>query len=92
LEAAIGIEPMNKADPVKEATTNAMYGNTALNIERWNGSAWVNIASASVTGNNKVWREFDVTSENLTGSKIAIDILGNQNNDFARLCELQVRG
>jgi hypothetical protein len=48
--------------------TGSIFLMTAWTVDYWNGSTWVNIPSCTVSGNNKVWRQF--TFSPVTGSKI----------------------
>lgn len=50
------------------ADTGSIFLMTAWTVDYWNGSSWVNIPACTVSGNNKVWRQF--TFSPVTGSKI----------------------
>jgi hypothetical protein len=52
------------------ADTFTSFGIIAFTVDYWNGAAWVNIAT--VTGNNKVWRQFLFSST--TTNKIRVQI------------------
>jgi hypothetical protein len=52
------------------AMTFSFWGITAFDVQYWNGSTWVTVPSGSVTGNNKVWRQF--TFPNITTNKIRV--------------------
>ncbi len=60
--------------------TFSSYGVTAFDVDYWNGSAWVNIAS--VTGNDKVWRQF--TFSPITTTKIRIVSKTYVDGQYAR--------
>ena len=64
----------NYASPSEPAAamTFTQYGLRDFVAQSWNGSAWQNIAGASITGNNLVWRQFTFTP--VTTSKIRIQI------------------
>lgn len=72
--------------PLTLTETFSAYGNTDFTVEYWNGSSWINIAT--VTGNNKVWRQF--TFAPLTTTKIRVRITGAVN--AARIAELEAWG
>jgi glucose/arabinose dehydrogenase len=38
--------------------TFTQWGVTAFQVQHWNGSAWIDVPGANVTGNNLVWRRF----------------------------------
>jgi YD repeat-containing protein len=52
-----------------ETQTFTLYGLLAFDVQYWNGSSWTTILGGSVTGNNKVWRQF--TFSPITTSRIA---------------------
>ncbi len=69
--------------------TFTLYGLIAFNVQYWNGSSWVTIPGGSVTGNNKVWRNFTFSA--ITTSKIRVFI--NQVPDaWSRVVEIQAFG
>ena len=67
------------------ATTFTQYGITAFDVQYWNGSAWVTLAS--VTGNNKVWRQFSFSP--VTTSKIRIVVNGGVDAGYSRIVEVE---
>jgi hypothetical protein len=58
-----------------------------FDVQYWNGSAWVNIAS--VTGNDKAWRQFTFTA--ITTTKIRV-VVNNARNNYSRLVEVEAVG
>ncbi|HKU73659.1 MAG TPA: RHS repeat-associated core domain-containing protein, partial [Pyrinomonadaceae bacterium] len=69
--------------------TFTLYGLLAFDVQYWNGSSWTTVPGGSVTGNNKVWRQF--TFSPITTSKIRVYI--NQVPDsWSRVVEIQAFG
>ena len=78
----------NYASPAEptETMTFSLYGLTGYDVQYWNGTTWVNVPGASVTGNNLVWRKFNFTP--LTTSKIRV--LTNASADgYSRIVEVE---
>jgi RHS repeat-associated protein len=72
-----------------EAMTFTQWGLTGYAVEYWNGSNWVPVPGASVTGNNKVWKKLAFSP--LTTSKIRV--VANASADgFSRLTEIEAYG
>lgn len=65
--------------------TFSSYGLQDFDVQYWNGSSWTTIQS--VTGNNKVWRQF--TFGAITTSKIRIYVNTGGPDGFSRLVELE---
>ena len=80
------------ANPIEptETTTFSAYGNTAFEVQYWNGSAWTDIPSGNVTGNNKVWRKFNFAA--VTTSKIKVLINDSADHICSRLTEVEAWG
>ncbi|HKZ78764.1 MAG TPA: LamG-like jellyroll fold domain-containing protein, partial [Pyrinomonadaceae bacterium] len=78
----------NYANPVEptEAMTFTTYGMTAFEAQYWNGSAWVTVPGGSVTGNNKVWRQFTFTP--VTTNKIRV-LVNNALAGYSRIVEVE---
>jgi hypothetical protein len=78
----------NYLSPVEptEAMTFTSYGNTAMYLESWNGSAWQPIPGATAVGNNQVWRKFAFAP--LTTSKIRVVVNGG-GMGFSRIVEVE---
>ena len=78
----------NYANPVEptEAMTFTTYGITAFEVQYWNGSAWVTVPGGSVTGNNKVWRQFNFAP--VTTSKIRV-LVNNALAGYSRIVEVE---
>jgi hypothetical protein len=66
--------------------TFTMFGLQAFEVQYWNGSSWAAVPGGSVSGNNKVWRQF--TFPALSTSKIRV--LTNASPDsYSRLTEVE---
>src|SRR6185369_1867418 len=55
-------------------------------VQYWNGSAWVTVPNGSVTGNNKVWRQFIFSP--IATSKVRV-LVNNALNTRSRIVELE---
>jgi len=64
-----------------------LYGITAFDVQYWDGGNWVNVQDGSVTGNNKVWRQF--TFPAITTSKIKVVVHGSADSAFSRIVEVE---
>jgi hypothetical protein len=82
-------DPNNLVEPTL-AQTFSLYGITAFDVQYWNGSAWTTVPSGSVTGNNKVWRQFTFTP--ITTTKIRVVVNGGADNTFSRVVEIEAWG
>jgi YD repeat-containing protein len=82
----------NYANPIEptETMTFSSYGNTAFEVQYWNGSTWTDVPSGNVTGNNKVWRKFNFTA--ITTSKIRVLINDSADHIYSRLTEVEAWG
>jgi RHS repeat-associated protein len=69
--------------------TFSLYGLIAFDVQYWNGSAWVTIPNGTVTGNNKVWRNF--TFSPITTSKIRV-FINTVPDAWSRVVEIQAFG
>ena len=79
-------DPNNPVEPTLTQTFS-LYGVTAFNVQYWNGSAWTTVPGGSVTGNNKVWRQFTFTP--ITTTKIRVLVNGGADNAFSRVVEIE---
>ncbi|WP_296696959.1 S8 family serine peptidase [Thiocapsa sp. UBA6158] len=81
----------NYASPIEptESLAFGKYGVTAFTVQYWNGSAWVAIPGAAVTGNNKVWRRLSFTP--VTTERIRVLISGALAG-YSRLVEIEAFG
>jgi hypothetical protein len=70
-----------------ELMTFAKSGNTAFDVEYWDGTSWKIIPGGSISGNNLVWRK--ITFNAVSTSKIRLIIRGSQSGDFSRVIELE---
>jgi RHS repeat-associated protein len=72
-----------------EPMTFSLYGLTGYDLQYWNGSSWVTVPGASITGNNKVWRK--IAFSPLATSKIRV--LTNASVDgYSRITEVEAWG
>jgi RHS repeat-associated protein len=78
----------NSAEPT-ESMTFTQWGLTAFTVEFWDGSNWIQIPGAGVTGNNKVWRKF--TFSPISTSKIRVVITASVDG-YSRLTEVEAYG
>jgi RHS repeat-associated protein len=72
------------------AMTFASWGITAYEVQYWNGTSWATVPNGSVTGNNKVWRQF--TFANITTSKIRVTVNAGLDNVYSRVVEVEAWG
>jgi RHS repeat-associated protein len=79
----------NPVEPTLDMTF-ASYGATAFDVQYWNGASWVTVPNGSITGNNKVWRQF--TFANITTSKVRVSVNSMVDNAFSRVVELEAWG
>ncbi len=78
----------NPSEPT-ETMIFGSYGLTGYEVQYWTGSAWANVPGGSVSGNNKVWRQF--TFPSITTTKIRV--LTNASADgYSRLVEVEAWG
>jgi hypothetical protein len=77
---------LSPSDPTA-GMTFTQYGLRDFEVQYWNGSSWVTIPGAAVTGNNLVWRQFTFTP--VTTSKIRI-LVNSGLNTWSRIAEVEV--
>src|ERR1041385_1656733 len=82
-------DPQHPVEPTLTQTFS-LYGITAFDVQYWNGSAWATVTGGSVTGNNKVWRQFTFAS--ITTSKIRVVINAGADNAYSRVVEVEAWG
>jgi len=75
----------NPIEPTSDMTF-VTYGVTAFDVQYWSGSSWVTVPDGSVTGNNKVWRQFSFSS--ITTNKIRV-LVNNALAGYSRLVEVE---
>ena len=68
------------------AMTFTQYGINDFEVQYWTGSAWQAVPGGSVTGNNRVWRQFVFTP--VTTSKIRVLVLRSADL-WSRVTELE---
>ena len=78
----------NPAEPT-ESMTFTQWGLTAYELQYWNGSSWVQVPGATVTGNNKIWRRF--TFSPVTTNKIQVKTTASVDG-FSRITEVEAYG
>jgi YD repeat-containing protein len=78
----------NFTNPIEPTltTTFSQYGITAFDVQYWNGSGWVTVPGGSITGNNKVWRQF--TFSDITTSKIRV-LVNSALSSHSRITEVE---
>jgi RHS repeat-associated protein len=76
----------NPVEPTLDMTF-ASWGVTAFEVQYWNGASWATVPNGSVTGNNKVWRQF--TFANITTSKIRVTVNAGVDNVYSRVVEVE---
>jgi hypothetical protein len=69
-------------------TTFASFGATDYVVEYWDGAAWQNVAT--VSGNDKVWRQF--TFSPVSATKIKVTVTGAMTDSVARMVEFEAFG
>jgi len=75
----------NPAPPTLQMT-NSLYTLNGFDVQYWNGASWVTVTGGSVTGNNKVWRQFQFSPISTT----KIRVLTNTSPDnYSRLTEVE---
>jgi len=52
--------------------TFTLYGIVAFTVEYWNGSTWAVVTGGTVTGNDKVWRQFTFTALSTDKIRVAV--------------------
>ena len=76
------------SEPTLETSASA-EGILDFKVEYWNGSAWVQVPGASVTGNDKAVRVF--AFDDITTTKIRIVVTAARNN-WSRIVEVEAFG
>ena len=82
-------DPQHLVEPTLTQTFS-LYGITAFDVQYWTGSAWATVPGASVTGNNKVWRQFTFTP--ITTTKIRVVVNAGADNAYSRVVEVEAWG
>jgi RHS repeat-associated protein len=81
----------NSPSEPTEVMTFSSYGLTSWSVAYWDGSAWVDIPDAAVTGNNKVWRKLTL-SQPVTTTKIRVLPHASVDNGYSRITEVEAWG
>ena len=81
----------NYQSPVEptQAMGFSLYGITAFEVQYWNGSAWLTVPGGAVTGNNKVWRQFNFAS--ISTDKIRV-LVNNAATSYSHIVEVEAYG
>jgi RHS repeat-associated protein len=79
----------NPVEPTLSMTFNN-YGITAFDVQYWDGANWTTIPNGSVTGNNKVWRQFTFSA--ITTSKVRVVVNDGADHVFSRVVEVEAWG
>ena len=79
------------ANPIEPTTslTFSLYSLTGFDVQYWTGLAWTTVPNGSVTGNNKVSRQFTFTA--VTTSKIRV-LASASPDGYSRLTEVEAWG
>jgi hypothetical protein len=64
-----------------------LYGLRDFEVQYWTGSAWAPVPGGTVTGNNKVWRQF--TFAPLSTTKIRVYVTATGDNVWSRIAEVE---
>jgi len=78
----------NSVEPT-ESMTFTLWGLTAYQVEYWNGTNWVAISGASVTGNNKIWRK--LTFSPVSTNKVRV-VTSASVDGYSRIAEVEAYG
>ena len=78
----------NYSNPVDPTTsmTFTKYGETAYDVQYWDGGSWVTVPGGSVTGNNKVWRTFSFPA--VTTDRIRV-VVNSALAGYSRIVEIE---
>jgi RHS repeat-associated protein len=72
-----------------QSMTFTQWGLTAYTVDYWDGSNWIQIPQASVSGNNKIWRKFEFSP--ISTSKIRV-VTSASVDGYSRLTEVEAYG
>jgi len=67
--------------------TSSFYGLKDFDVQYWNGAAWTTVTGGTITGNNKVWKQFTFTPVSTT--KVRVLIHATQDGVWSRVIELE---
>ncbi len=67
--------------------TSTLYGLKDFDVQYWNGAAWTTVTGGTITGNNKVWKQFTFASVSTT--KIRVLVHATQDGVWSRIVELE---
>ncbi|MFA7345436.1 MAG: family 16 glycosylhydrolase [Terrimicrobiaceae bacterium] len=81
-------EDGNPVEPTL-TTTFTLDGITAFDVQYWNGSAWVTVPGGSVTGNNKVWRQFTFSPITTSKIRVVVNAAASANGAYSRITEIE---
>ncbi|NDP41169.1 MAG: PKD domain-containing protein [Aromatoleum sp.] len=69
--------------------TFGQYGITDFQVQYWTGSGWLPVTGGTVTGNNKVWRQFTFTP--VTTDRVRVVVTGALAG-YSRITEVEAWG
>ncbi|HEU4713030.1 MAG TPA: discoidin domain-containing protein [Pyrinomonadaceae bacterium] len=75
----------NPSPPTQDLTFS-LYGLQGYEVQYWNGSTWVTISNGTVTGNNKVWKQF--TFPTITTQRIRV-LTSASPDSYSRITEVE---
>jgi len=78
----------NPSEPTPTMTFS-LYGLTGFSVQYWDGSAWVNVPTGNVSGNNLVWKK--LTFSAVTTNKIRV-LINASVDGWSRLAEVEAWG
>jgi Tol biopolymer transport system component len=79
-------DSQNPLEPTLTQTFST-WGIVAFEVQYWNGLNWITVPGGSVSGNNKVWRQF--TFANITASKIRVLVNDAVDHIYSRVVEVE---
>lgn len=78
-------QTLGSVDPTP--TMSSLYAIADFQVQSWNGSQWVTVSGALVTGNQLVWRKF--TFSPITTTAVRVNITRNTAT-LSRIAEIEV--
>ena len=78
----------NPGEPT-DGTTFTQYGITTFDVQYWDGTAWLNVPSGSVTNNNKVWTKLNFSPIQTTRIRILVN---GAMASYTRIVEVEAHG
>jgi len=72
--------------PPTQDLTFTLFGLQGYQVQYWNGSSWVTITNGSVTGNNKIWKQF--TFPTISTNRIRV-LTSASPDSYSRITEIE---